>query len=79
MNIGHDIGFPHVYEEIVFQLDGPANFGEDSIADLQVFDEVVVGMLVISDLELSSSMPVLVFFLANWNDEIIYYFMIRVV
>ena len=60
-------------------MNGAANFCEDSIADLQVFDKVVVGVVVISDLELPPSMPVLVFFLTNWNDEVIYYFLIWVV
>ena len=69
--ICHDVGLAHVDKQVVLQWNRSNRLSEDTVADLQVFDEVGLSVGVEANLELPALMLLLILLLAGRNYEVV--------
>ena len=67
-----DVRFTHIDEQVVFEWDRADCFGEDTVANLKIFDEISFSVRIKANLELATGMLLFIFLLASGNDEVIY-------
>ena len=72
MQICHDIGFAHIDKQVVFEEDRTYSFSKNAIPNLQISDQVAISRVIISNLELSARVLLLILLLAGGNNEVIH-------
>lgn len=70
--VDYDVGFTHIDEHIVFELDGVFLSDKDTIPNAKVFDQVLERVWLKLDLEVSAAMLLCSLLIFVWNHKIIH-------